>query len=200
LIEIKEGFGARPYSSAFLPDGSLTVKSPDTVVSLHPGASHPPPAREERVTAVYRTGSLDPDRIAQAYPVVREVDGALTLERWSEFVLSMVGDEGKIDWPRGIIVADLDGYIRGMFTYHVMPDLHHGRTLVVRNFAVLQMVARKRLADSLLEVVDELARAHRCNAIHAYVPPASRWATAYFEERGHQVEKLILCQPLDSPD
>jgi hypothetical protein len=200
LIEIKEGLRARPYSTALVPDGSLTVKPSGTVVSLHAGASHHQPAGKERVTAVYRTGALDPDRVAQAYPVVREIAGDLTLEHWSEFVLSMVADEGKIDWPRGIIVADLDGYIRGMFTYHVMPDLLHGRALVVRNFAVLQMVARKSLADSLLEAVHKLAQAHRCNAIHAYVPPASRWATAYFEERGHQVEKLILCRPLEPPD
>lgn len=151
------------------------------------------------MTADYITGPLDPDRVAQAYPVVREIAGELTLERWSEFVLSMVGDEVKIDWPRGIIVADLDGYIRGMFTYHVMPDLLHGRTLEIRDFAVLQMIARKSLADSLLEAVHELARTHRCDAIQTYVAPASEWARGYFEARGHQVEKLILCRHQDPP-
>lgn len=180
------------------------MKTSGTVVPLHAGASdHQPvhqPVAREKMTADYKTGPLTRDRVAQAYPVVREIAGDLTLESWADFVRSMAADEGRIDWPRGIIVADLEGYIRGMFTFHVVPDLHHGRTLVIGNFAVLQMVARKSLADSLLEAVHELARRHRCKAIHATVPPTSKWATAYFEDRGHAVEKLVLCQRLDPPN
>lgn len=180
------------------------MKTSGTVVPLHAGASdHQPvhqPVAREKMTADYKTGPLSRDRVAQAYPVVREIAGDLTLESWADFVRSMAADEGRIDWPRGIIVADLEGYIRGMFTFHVVPDLRHGRTLVIGNFAVLQMVARKSLADSLLEAVHELARRHRCKAIHATVPPTSKWATAYFEDRGHAVEKLVLCQRLDPPN
>ena len=69
------------------------------------------------MTADYKTGPLTRDRVAQAYPLVREIAGELTLESWSVFVRSMV--------------------------------------------------ARKSLADSLLEAVHELARGHRCKAIHA---------------------------------
>ncbi len=175
------------------------MKTSSTVVQLNAGVRDRQPVARKKMTAAYKTGPLTLDRVAQAYPVVREIAGDLTLESWSDFVRSMVADEGKVHWPRGIIVADLEGYIRGMFTFHVMPDLRHGRILVIRNFAVLQMVARKSLADSLLEAVHELARAHRCKAIHATVPPTSKWARAYFEDRGHEVEKLVLCQSLDPP-
>lgn len=144
----------------------------------------------------YRTAPLSPNRIAQAFPVVREIAGDLTLESWSAYAQSMARRDEDADWPAGIIVADLDGYIRGLFTYHVVPDLRHRRTLVISNFAVLHMVARKTLADALLESVRQLAERYRCGAVHAHVPPRSAWAVGYFEERGHKVERLVLCQPL----
>ncbi len=143
---------------------------------------------------VYKTGELTGDRVAQAFPVVREIAADLTLEAWSAFARATVEGGADSEWPSGVIVADLDGYIRGLFTYRVTPDLRHGRTLVVSNFAVLHMVARKTLADALLDAVGELARRHRCAAVHAAVPAQSRWAVAYFEDHGHHVEQHVLCQ------
>lgn len=144
----------------------------------------------------YKTGALSQDRIAQAFPVVREIAGDLTLEAWSDFARGMVAGEAELDSPRGIIVAEHEGYIRGLFSYYVLPDMRHGRALVLGNLSVLQVVARKRLADALLAVAAELARRHGCGAIHAYVRPQSAWTTAYFENRGHEVEKYVFCQPL----
>ena len=146
--------------------------------------------------ANYKTGALSPDRIAQAFPVAREVAGDLTLEAWSEFARTMVAGGREFALPSGIIVAELEGYIRGLFTYHVVPDLSYGRTLVARDLAVLQLIARESLADALLKEIHQLARRHRCDAIHAYVRPESAWMVGYFEDRGHQVEKLVLCRRL----
>ncbi len=147
----------------------------------------------------YTTGPLSRDRIAQAFPVVRETAGDLTLQSWSEFARPLVAHDGDPEWPVGIIVADLDGYIRGLFTYQVVPDLRHRRTLVISNLVVLHMVARKNLADALLDSVRDLARRHRCGAVHAHVHPKAAWAVGYFEERGHNVERLVLCRPLARP-
>ena len=144
----------------------------------------------------YKTGALSRDRITQAFPVVREIAGDLTLEAWSDFARTMVAGGGEFASPSGIIVAELEGYIRGLFTYHVVPDLRHGRTLVVRDLAVPQVIARESLADALLEEIHQLARSHGCGAIHAYVRPESAWAAGYFKDRGLQVEKLVLCQRL----
>ena len=125
-----------------------------------------------------------------------EVTGDLTLEAWSEFAGTVMADRRQSRWPCGIIVTELEGYIRGLFTYHVMPDLSYGRTLVARDLAVLQLIARESLADALLKEIHQLARRHRCDAIHAFIPEKSEWATAYFKDRGYKVEKLVLCQRL----
>jgi hypothetical protein len=142
----------------------------------------------------YTTGHLTADRIPQAYPVAREIAGMLTPEAWSDYAQAVVGTPSETTWPRGIVVADLDGYIRGMFTYQVQPDLKPQRILELRNFAALQVIRRKTLADALMDAADELAQRHDCGVVHAHIPAGSAWALSYFEDHGHEVETLCLCQ------
>lgn len=146
------------------------------------------------MTTRFQIRDLTPERIAQAYPVVREITHDLSLDGWSAFAQSLIEEEPRAAWPSGIVVADLDGYIRGLFTYHVTPTLDHGRTLVVRNFAVLQMIRREALADTMLGAVNDLAQDHECQAIHAHIPAASAWTIDYFTGNGHTVEKHVLCK------
>lgn len=79
----------------------MTVKTSSTVEPLYAGASdHQPvhqPVASEKISAAYQTGPLARDRVAQAYPVVREIAGALTLESWSDFVRSMVARKSLAD-------------------------------------------------------------------------------------------------------
>lgn len=142
----------------------------------------------------YRIGPLAADRIEQVYPLAREIAEDLTPEDWCDYARAVIEVPPESAWPRGIVVAALDGYVRGMFTYQVEPDLRPRRILELRNFAALQVVRRKSLADALMDAADELARTHDCGGVHAHIPAKSAWALSYFEDHGHKVETLCLCQ------
>jgi GNAT superfamily N-acetyltransferase len=144
--------------------------------------------------AAYSIGPLAPDRIEQVYPLAREIAEDLTPEDWCDYARTVIGTPAESGRPRGIVVAELDGYVRGMFTYRVEPDLGPRRILELRNFAAVQVVRRKPLADALMDAADELARMHDCGVVHAHIPAKSAWALSYFEDHGHEVETLCLCQ------
>ena len=59
----------------------------------------------------------------------------------------------------------------------VVPDVHHGRTLMVEGAA-------------------KLARKHRCDAIHAHLPPRLNWLVAVSRDRGYEQDAWRMCKPL----
>jgi len=146
----------------------------------------------------YEIHHLAIGQVAQAFPLVREFAGELTLERWRDFAAAMVAPApvGRGVAASGIVAAERLGYIRGLFTYIVIADLSHEQVLLVQNFCVIEVIRRDGVSDALLGEMAKLARQLSCKAIHAILEPGSEWALLQFQRQGHHKAGLSLCNPL----
>lgn len=106
------------------------------------------------------------ERAAQAYPLVRELNGAGTLEEWLRFVDRHLGrgEEG------GVIVCERGGYIRGLFGWEVRQGVSDRRELLVRHFIVPGVLEPRAVVDALLDAVDQLAVRVKCVEIALELP------------------------------
>ena len=103
---------------------------------------------------------------AQAYPLVRDLNGAGTLEEWLRFVdrhLSR-GEEG------GIVVCERGDYIRGLFGWEVRQGVGDRRELLVRHFSVPGVLEPRAVVDALLDAVEMLAVRLKCVEIALELP------------------------------
>jgi hypothetical protein len=143
----------------------------------------------------YRVSPLTGDRVEQAYPLARDAIGHPTLERWADYATTVLDDD-KGAVGAGFMVAERNGYIRGMFSYRILPSLTHGRILMLQDFAVLEMAGSGSVVEALLAAGRDLAQAHGCRAIHTQLPEHAKWALDCFTQSGHHVENLELCLEL----
>ncbi len=166
----------------------------------------------------YEAIPLKRQRIDQAFPVVRTAFPKLGLERWRSFAEELVGpDEGArrrkpagaanvaanvvelpVPKPRGIVAAQLGRhYIHGVFAYHVVPSLCHGRVLQVDLFVALDLFDPAACAEALMREMDRLAKVLQCEAVHVSLPrKPSEDLVARFADLGHAEEGVRLCKDL----
>ena len=145
----------------------------------------------------FTTTPLHKGQVDQAFPVVQSILTRIDIETWREFARIYVGTgEG-----RGIVTAQADGYIYGLFSYYAENRLEHGKTLVIENFAVLDLLSPKAVAGALVAEMDNLMSQLGCHAIQAVLPngkwltPASRRSiVGRFLERGHEIGGITLCK------
>ncbi|QJE74256.1 hypothetical protein HHL28_15250 [Aerophototrophica crusticola] len=150
---------------------------------------------------------LDARRVDQAFPVVQTAFPRVSVERWREYALQLMGPplpKGRnvvrlpTAQPSGVMVAQLGhGYIHGLFTYQTVPSLSHGKVLQVDMLVALDLFDPVSAAEALLVEMERLAHALRCDAIHLSLPqhPQSD-QLAKIEKLGHHIEGLRLCKPL----
>jgi len=112
------------------------------------------------------THPLTREGAAQAYPLVRELNGAGTLDEWLRFVERHLerGEEG------GVIVCERGGYIRGLFGWEVRQGVGDRRELLVRHFTVPGVLEPRAVVDALLDAVDMLAERLHCAEIALELP------------------------------
>ncbi len=112
---------------------------------------------------------------AQAYPLVRELNGAGTLDEWLRFVDRHLGrgEEG------GIVVCERGGYIRGLFGWEIRQGVGDRRELLVRHFTVPGVLEPRAVVDALLDAVDALAVQLRCVEIALELPMAASGHPAF---------------------
>ena len=153
----------------------------------------------------YQTRTLPLERIDQAFPLVRDLAPDVDLARWHRFAEALAAQQsnGEFDTlssPGGVMVAERAGYIRGLFTYQVLPDLEHERVLLVQNFIVLEVVRREAAAKALMTAAVDLARDLSARAIHVLMGLDAIWAIKLYEGLGHSVEALALCHQVSAND
>ena len=139
------------------------------------------------------TAPLTRDRVVQAFPLIREIAPNLSVEGWVDFAGRLISKRGDADGRGGIIIAERNRYIRGLFTYEVSSDLCHGRILFAHNVVALDLVQREAVAEVLADAMNRLGQVRECDAVHVHLPPLSAWALPCFERHGHQVEGHHLC-------
>jgi hypothetical protein len=145
----------------------------------------------------YTVTPLVPDQTAQAYALIQAAESSISLKQWQDFVDSVTRPPKNSAPNRGIMaLRDEEGYIFGLFTYFVRPDLRHHRVLVVDNFLAMTLLDRRGLAESLLSSMARLGEEHGCHAINMDIAQKHSWISDYLTATGHEVEKLRFCKIL----
>ena len=146
----------------------------------------------------FRLLPLRGDGILQAYPLVCAAAGNISIDDWRVFVDSMLsGKSGESGWCDIVGVCSLNGYLRGLFTYRVKPDLHHGRTLDVEYFVVESVYSPRVIIAALMRGAEDVARGHGCRAIHAQMPPGSSWLSEMFMDHDYTRDTSLWCKRSD---
>lgn len=141
-----------------------------------------------------RTGRLDAGKIDQAYPLVRELREALTLEAWRDYAATYSGLAIADKDHRGIVFAEYRNCIRGLLCYDVLTDLVDLTTLSVRDVIVLGMPAGQPAARSLLQHLFAIARAHQCSAIRVDLTEPMQWlAREWSDPEGELFRFPVTC-------
>ncbi|PWC33648.1 hypothetical protein TSO352_24885 [Azospirillum sp. TSO35-2] len=143
-------------------------------------------------------------QIDQAYPLVRAIAPGLTVEQWRAFAAAVLDDGGAPAARAGIMtIQNAQGYLHGLFSYAIEPDLRHGRVMNVDNFVVLDLFDTVGVAGALLRAMDGLARRLGCAAIHTILPERHLAATSpnnpipdCFQTEGHRRETIRFCKDL----
>lgn len=147
---------------------------------------------------------LGPRQIDQAYPILQSAMPALELDDWRAYASAL------LDQPEdrgGIVAIQSKGYINGLFSYGVRPQLACHKVLIVETIVVLDLVNNEGVAEALLHAVDDLAGRLGAEAIHALVPSGQSrptdyadWLSRQFRAVGYRCEAAALCKkPMASP-
>lgn len=150
----------------------------------------------------YEVRPLPLSRLPQVYPLVHAIAPRLGLGEWLAHgrTLCAAGREREA----GLIAAQgADGYIYGLFSYRILPDIQHGRTFRVENFVALDLVDGAGAAEALIAAIDSLARKMDCVAVHVMVAQQQGTRVALDERRlgpffhaGYGAEGIGMCKRL----
>ena len=149
------------------------------------------------------TRRLTPERIAQAYPVIRMAMPNLSFEAWCRFAEEQIADDEP---PRGIVTVESEqDYIVGLGAYRLERDLQDDRVLIANHFVAVDLIRREVVAETLAQELESVAKQHRCSALHTCLPgrgtkTAPNWLVELMANRGHTVDKLNLRKCLTGDD
>lgn len=145
----------------------------------------------------FSVSPLRGDRILQAYPLIRAAAGKTSVEEWRAYIKAMLAAKSKGGVAQDVVgICSSNNYLRGLFTYRVVPDIHHQRTLNVEYFVVESVFSPRGIATALMDNVEAAARAERCSAIHANLPSTGNWLVKMLHDRGYGSGTWQLCKPL----
>ena len=149
------------------------------------------------------TRRLTPERIAQAYPVIRMAMPNLSFEAWCRFAEEQIADDEP---PRGLVTGESEqDYIVGLGAYRLERDLQDDRVLIANHFVAVDLIRREVVAETLAQELESVAKQHRCSALHTCLPgrgtkTAPNWLVELMASRGHTVDKLNLRKCLTGDD
>lgn len=110
---------------------------------------------------------LPPERLEQAFALVRALDPALSVERWRAFARRAVDaapDEAGI-----VVLETPDGYLHGLFSWRRVDRLLEGPTLVVENLVTTDLGVGGLTASRLADAIEALAREVGCRSLRIEV-------------------------------
>lgn len=113
----------------------------------------------------YVVRPLAPEQVVQAFPLVSMLDMALTIDRWCEYAASLGATTDGGGGHRILSVQSGQGHIYGISAYCLKPDLHRDRILEIENFAVIDVAGTRRVAQVLLDGLEDLAQQQGCSCI-----------------------------------
>jgi len=106
---------------------------------------------------------LPPERLEQAFALVRALDPGLSVERWRAFAL---GAGQQSPGEAGITVLETpDGYLHALFSWRRVDRLLEGPTLVVENLVAADLGAGGQTASRLAAAMEAQAREVGCRSL-----------------------------------
>jgi GNAT superfamily N-acetyltransferase len=154
------------------------------------------------------TQPLSAARVIQAFPLIQTALPGVTLAAWRDFAAAQIhgGNTRAGDQEGGILaVTDRRGYIAGLCSYRLVPDLVHGRLLDTGHFLAFDLLERQPVAEALVAALEALARERGCTAVHTHLPRGDgdsappgpgRGLSGLLAARGYRVESWDLCKRL----
>jgi hypothetical protein len=134
------------------------------------------------------------DKVEQAFPLVRELRHDLTLEAWREYARLYFALKPIDEGHRGIVVAEHAGYLRGLLSYDVLPELFDRKTMAVRDVVVPVLPAGQPAARSLLEELFDICEAHGCGSIRIDLTNGMEWLAREWSDPAGRVFRLpVTC-------
>lgn len=115
--------------------------------------------------ACFDVRPLAPERIPEAFPLVASLDQNITAQQWSDYASAFVDAPGQSDGHGIMTLQDPQQHIVGLSVYHIRPDLHRGRLLVIENFAIVSLIKAQQAALTLLAAMEDLARDLGCSCL-----------------------------------
>lgn len=115
--------------------------------------------------ACFDVRPLTPQRIPEAFPLVASLDQNITAQQWSDYASAFVGTPDRSAVCGILTLQDPQKNIVGLSVYHIRPDLHRGRLLVIENFAIVSLIKVQQAALTLLAAMEDLARDLGCSCL-----------------------------------
>ncbi len=110
---------------------------------------------------------LDRMSIDRAFPLVRNLAPAITLDRWTRFARPHLTSRSP-NWPRGLMtIQNPAGYILGLFAFEVRDDLQENRALCIDNIIVPNIPGRDMIWAAVVDAAEHLANINGCRVIRA---------------------------------
>jgi len=154
------------------------------------------------VTRAQQLAPLVPERIPEAYPLVRLVRPDLSLAEWrarARLYLDAATESA------GIMTLQQDnGLMLGLYLHRIARDPIHGPTLLVEDFVAAAPISGMILARPLAQSLDALAHGAGCRAIHTVLRLSGEarardnGLACLFHDLGHRWRPATLCKTLDA--
>jgi hypothetical protein len=139
----------------------------------------------------YTLNLLDRARLPLALPLVRLIRPDLAMEDWRAFALPLVSEDDHDPPQRGIVVAERNGYMRGLFAYRAVPDLGNQPVLLVQNVAMFEIADSAALARVLRDEIASLSHKLRCARTQVLLDATDSWTRQQIADPARGIE--VLC-------
>ena len=137
--------------------------------------------------------NLGPEQAMRAYPLAREAMGDVSPESWREMVNKLACEHSDRELSGGVIVAERNGFPRGLFTYETVHSDQTKQQLKVENLVVMEFVRRVDGASVLFDHMAELASTFGCSEVHVKLPPVSAWIKNHWDELARPQLNVSFC-------
>lgn len=153
------------------------------------------------MAAGLQTVELKGNRIAQLLPLVQSRRPDLSLDVLRDAMTRADPD----DTADGLLAFENSrGYVVGVCTYAIVPDMLDGPILYVNHFIPTDVLGRYHTVETMIAEIEALARRQGCTAIQVNLqdqatmfPRLMSPVVTKFQQAGHECDGLILRKKLD---
>ncbi len=148
-------------------------------------------ALSEAYSSTYKVRHLAEAGVDQAFPLVREIAGSLSLADWRRHAAMLIWTGRERPPDSGIVVVQRhnSNYIRGLCAYRLCPDLAVSFRLIVGCFAVPEAVDCASVARALIAACGSIAEAHDCRAVQVLLVEPNSWVAPLLHKAGYCVDQ-----------